>query len=540
MEQTRLVEKEPTPVYLRYKGIQDNDIIERTFDTDPEVRNVISVIKGLNRQTKSSSLKMDLNLDSNPEMWISNLLDNYPDPPMFDTSLINNFCDSLYTSARQSGKYAVLLVAANSIIICHTDSKERTITTDADVIERLLDTDNVDKYVQFKRERDGITAHHFERNQNTKSFSEWLGLRPDEIAFEEAGDVKIYCRQKDSRCIFQYDRDEFVKKFLLEETHTLISGLLRFPDGDEFPVSQVKLGRRTYDTVDEFKQSFYNIYYDLQTYRTKYADLTESLEAWQVDIIDYDSKVMKGINGDVVVRKEHNNLNIVFADKLVELAAEWRLELLSQFINGEEIRLYHVGSDFSEEPYTLGPYMIYNNDGGNNFDRLNDLYQIVSNFKSGDRMANIISYIIFDTASKWLNGPEGYLFRQLGEKCAQNMNAQGVVTVEEGSIIEYKSRDWFSADGTEKLADKITKEIQNGTTLLIGGIEDGQDMQPIARNRFDPDRDDNIREALLQRNGNHSTINFTTLPLGKDGCLALILGVKEDSEFDFDVLESAT
>lgn len=540
MDQTHLVDKEPDPAYLCYREIQDDKLIERTLDHEAEVRNVLDVIKGLDRQTKPSSLESDLDLDDNPEMWVTHLLNSHPEPPgMFNSSIINNFCDSLYTSARQRGKYAVLLVVANSVIVCHTDAMEKTITTDADVIERLLDTDNVDKYVRFKREKDGITAYHFERNQNTKSFSGWLGLQPEEVAFEEAGDVKIYCHQKDSMCIFQYPRDEFVEKFLLEKTHTLVSGILRFPDDEEFPVKQVKLGRRSYDTVDEFIQSFYNIYYDLQTYRTKYADLTESLEAWQVDIIDYDSKVTKGVNGDVMVRKSHDELNIVFANKLIDLAAEWRLELLSQFIDGKETRLYHVGSDFIEESYTLGPYRIHNDVDVHNLDDLNDIYQMVSNFKTGDAMANIISHVIFDIASEWFNGPESYLFHQLKEKCAENLNAEGIVTIEEGSIIEYKSRDWFSTERTEELADKITKEMQNGTTLLIGGIEDGQTMQPITRNRFDPDRDDDIRDALLQRNGNHSTINFSTLPLNENECLALVLGIKDDSDFDFDVLESA-
>ncbi len=184
MGQTHIVNTNPDPVYLRYKEVQGHELTEQTLTSETKVQNILEVIKGLDRQTKSSSVATDVELDANPDMWISHLLDNYPDPPeIFDSSLINNFCDSLYTSARQAGKYAVLLVVANSVIICHTDSKEKTITTEADVLERLLDTDNVDKYVRFKRERDGINAYHFERNQNSKSFSEWLGIQPEEIAF---------------------------------------------------------------------------------------------------------------------------------------------------------------------------------------------------------------------------------------------------------------------------------------------------------------------------------------------------------------------
>ncbi|ELY55616.1 hypothetical protein C491_15657 [Natronococcus amylolyticus DSM 10524] len=538
MGQTRIANTDPDPVYLRYKEVQGTEITERTLDSEVRARNVLDVIKGLDRQTKSSSVEFDLDLDANPDMWVSHLLENYPDPPeVFDSSLINNFCDSLYTSARKPGKYAILIVVANSVIICHTDSKEKTITTEADVLERLLDTDNVDKYVRFKRERDGLTAYHFERNQNTKSFSEWLGLQPEEIAFEEAGDIKIYTHQKDATSIFQYSRDEFVHKFLLEESHTLVSDILRFPDGDEFPVNQVKLGRRSYETVDEFLQTFYNIYYDLQTYRTKYADLTESLGLWNGGITDYNSKVTRGLDSEILLKKEHDRLNIIFADNFIDLSAGWRLELLSNFISGDKTRLYHVGSGFTEEPQTIGPFLIYNKASGD-FERLNELYDIISNFNTGDTMANIISHVIFDTAAEWFDGPEAHFFDQLGEKCVENLDAEGVVIPEEGNIIEYKSRDWFSGIDNDELADKITKEIQNDTTLLIGGIEDQQTIRPLSRNRFDPDRDNDIRETLLSKNGNHSTINFSTLPVREDECLTVVFSIKSDMETDFSFIET--
>lgn len=539
MDQTRIVDIDPDPVYLRYKEIQGNEVKERTLDKDSQVRSVLDVISGLDRQTKSSSVDADLDLNENPEMWITYLLDHYPDPPdIFDSSIINNFCDSLYTSARQPGKYVVLLIVANSVIVCHTDSKEKTITTDADILERLLDTDNVDKYVRFKRERDGVYAYHFERNQNTKSFSEWLGLPQDEIAFEETGDVKIYCKQKGSTSIFQYTRDDFVDKFLQDETHTLVSGILRFPDGDEFPVQQIKLGRRAFETVDEFLQKFHDIYYDLQTYRTQYGELTESIDAWNVDIIDYDTKVTKGVEGNTVIQKKNDDFNIVFADKVIELSARWRLDLLSRFIEDEETRLHHVGSAFTEEPTRVGPFLVYNGSNDHEFERLNDLYRIIHNFDTGDSMANIISYVIFDTAAEWFEGPESHFFRQLGGKCVDNLRADGVVTPEEGNTIEYKSRDWFVAVENEELADKITKEIQEGTTLLIGGIEDGQRIRPIARNRFDPDRDDNIRGVLLEMNGAHSTINFSTLPIEEEECLALVFSIKDDADIDFGILDN--
>jgi len=70
----------------------------------------------------------------------------------------------------------------------------------------------------------------------------------------------------------------------------------------------VKLGRRSYENVDEFLQAFYNIYYDLQTYQTKYGNLTESLEPWNEDIVDYNSKVTSRLDGEIVVKKNMTSL----------------------------------------------------------------------------------------------------------------------------------------------------------------------------------------------------------------------------------------
>jgi len=159
MSQQRIAEGVDTeddfgPVHFYYKEIQADTLNNWTLESESRVSNIHEVINGLDRQTSTHPLS-ELDIDDNPEMFVDTLLDSYPDHnETFCKSLINDFSDSMRTSAREEGKYAVLILYENSLVICHTDSEELTITKDAEVLERLLDTDNVDKYARFQRTDD--------------------------------------------------------------------------------------------------------------------------------------------------------------------------------------------------------------------------------------------------------------------------------------------------------------------------------------------------------------------------------------------------
>jgi len=163
-------------------------------------------------------------------MFVDKLLDAYPDhDEAFCTSLINDFSDSMKTRAREPGKYAVLILYDDSLVLCHTDSEEMTITKGAEVLERLLDSDNVDKYARFRQTDDGIEVLQFERSVS-KSFSEFLGLNPEEIAYEEAGDIKIFTEIDNSTVRFEFGQDEFEQKFIVGGDYDLFTEILETPN----------------------------------------------------------------------------------------------------------------------------------------------------------------------------------------------------------------------------------------------------------------------------------------------------------------------
>jgi hypothetical protein len=321
MKQEHLVEEEFDPVYFYYKEIHSGSLNSWVLESSERVRNIYDVIEGLDRQTSSHALD-ELDIDDNPRMFADKLLNAYPDhDEAFCTSLINDFSDSMKTRAREPGKYAVLILYNDSLVLCHTDSEELTITKDAEVLERLLDTDNVDKYARFRQAESGTEVLQFERSVS-KSFSEFLGLNPEEIAYEEAGDIKIFTQIDDSAVRFEFGQDEFEQKFIVGEDYNLFTEILETPN-DQYRVNHIKMGQRRYDTVDEFLQQFYALYYDFNTLNSQYSTLAESITPHTTTVVDHEDKVTtEGPNGPTKLMKGNDSgFSVVFADKNIKLSA---------------------------------------------------------------------------------------------------------------------------------------------------------------------------------------------------------------------------
>ncbi len=475
-------------------------------------------------------------MEPNPEMLIEAIFDTYPEhDDQSCAMLVNDFCSNMMTSARQEGKYAVLIVTADSIFICHTDSKEKSITKNVDVIERLLDTDNVNKYAEF-RQQDGETiVRHYERHQ-TKSLSGWLGISDTQIAYRDAGEVQVFTEIDSSTCAFQYTRDEFEEKFLLPEgEYELIEGVLRTPN-NEYSVTQVKFGNRLYDDTEEFLQDFHSLYYEVKSYREHFNQVASSMEPFQSKLYDNKNCVTEGKNGRNLVLKEHDDFNIAFASNKIEIAESWLVDLVRQFNDGTETQIYHAGRPFSKDAFRVGSFQIFNETEAEDLEKLNLVYERIQKAGTSDQLTSILSYVIFSVASEWVESPLSHFFNQLAEKYAKRLDAEGVILQAEDTVIEFKARDWFtSVEDEDQIADRISKEIHGDTRLLVGGIdEEQQQIKPIDGGRFDSERNQRIREKVLERNGNLDHIHLQKISLHNGDCLLFIFSTQTN---DFGGLE---
>lgn len=536
MAQEYLIEEDFNPVHFYYKGIQADGLNSWTLESPDRVRNIHEVIDGLDRQTSTHTLD-ELDVDDNPQMFVDRLLEAYPDhDEAFCVSLINDFSDSMKTRARQPGKYAVLILYGDSLILCHTDSEEMTITKGAEVLERLLDTDNVDKYARFREADDGTEVLQFERSVS-KSFSEFLGLEPEEIAYEEAGEIKIFTEIDGSTARFEFGQEEFEQKFITGGSHGLKTEILETPN-DEYPVNHIKMGRRRYDTVDEFLQQFYALYYDLNTLQNQYGTIAESMTPHTTTVVDHEDKVTTGgPNGATKLKKGNDSeFNVIFADKHIELSAGWRLQLSKKLQSGETVRLHHVGNDFVEDPVRVGPFEVYNPIDVDE-ERLDRLYSVTQEARTGEHLSNIIYCVMFYTLSEWCQSPVCHFFDQMTKRFEDELSAEGMILRDEDGLMELKGRDWLAdIKNDEDAAEKISEEIQSDSKLLLVGVEeDEQRIRPISRSKWDSERNERIRDNVRELNGHHDSIQLSSLQMGGGDCLLFVYSVRGDQSFDLDM-----
>jgi hypothetical protein len=471
-----------------------------------------------------------MDLEDNAKMLIDQIFEEYPDRnERAATMLINNFCKNMQTSARQAGKYAILIILGDAIFICHADSKEMTITKEADVMERLLDTDNVDKYAEFRNREDGIEVRHFERHR-TKSLSGWLGVAPSKISYGDAGKVKVFTEIDEVTCSFQFTQDEFAEHFIQNSKYEIVNETLRTPSGNEYHIEEVKYGKRTFDDPDEFKQDFYGIYYDVESYREHYENIANSMEPFTSTIIDGENQLTEGRNGRSLLLKEHDEFDITFASGPINLRSRWRSKLIRRFENDTRTLLFHAGAPFSEDEIVIGPYELYNDLDLPYSSELNSLYSIIREGGTGQNMTNIISYVIFKVLSAWAQRPVGGFFEQLSEKYADRLDEQGLILKDEDEVLEFKDRNWLASKSDDKIAEKFTKEIQADTRLVIVGIDEAdQCISPVKRSRYSPERNERIENKVQDLNGNHDSISLKSIPLGDGNCLLFAFSIRGGS-----------
>jgi len=364
-----------------------------------------------------------------------------------------------------------------------------------------------------------------------------LGIESFEISYQDAGEISIFTEIDDSTCAFQYEKDEFVNKFLNTDSgYEIMENLFRTPT-NEYSVEQIQFGRRNYENTDDFLQDFYSLYYDVKSYQDHFAQVASSMEPWQGNIYDHKNKVTKGKNGQKFVIKDHNDFNIVFAYKNIELSTQWRLELTQKFLDGVPTQFTHAGNPFSEEPVKIGCFEIYNDVEIDGLDELNRLYKTLQRGGTGEQLSNLLAYVIFVVAAEWSEPPLAQFFPQLASKYANRLDADGVVIRDEDNILEFKSNEWFGISDDDELAKRISKEIQGDTRLLIGGIdEEDQSIRPINRNRFDSERNTSIRNKVRNLNGGHDSITLKSVRLGNGDCLLFVFSVRGDHSFNFDAI----
>jgi hypothetical protein len=447
--------------------------------------------------------------------------------------LVENFSKDMKTRAKSAGKYVVIILGAGRLIICHSYTGRRALTTDMEVIEELLSADNIDKYADFTRNKtDEIKVSHYDK-YDTKSFIEWLGIPGDEIVFDIKGDVKIYSDiGGEIETIFELSRSDVVEKLINADEYELTRDYFKTPDPEipDYRVKHIRWGNQTYPDTEEFKQEVLTRHYKLQHYEERFKEIKLDMDATLGDrVFDKDGKVVKRTEDseELLVKKSHDDFNTTFVHKHINLGAGWRKQLASNVLTQEErFPIAHPGDQILETPYEIGSLRIYNEIKMSDtaVSDLNNLVAAVEDLGVSNH-GRLMKFVVFKLLSEQATGAIQYFFEELAEECAamyeKSVNEGTRFTLQEQgpASIEMKASEWFQRENPE-IESGLINEFQNGVGILLGGFDESSGkLKAIPKDRFNDERIDSL-ESNVEEQLNGSLFRIIPLQI-KSGDLTI-------------------
>jgi hypothetical protein len=486
------------------KKIKDSPVISKEIDDLRDIEKIISIIGKLEEtQSAMTSSFQEIALRTNPKKWIQKILDcpiGY-DPIHEMESLLNDFTEGMQTRMREESKYALGMLMENRLILVHSTYGEETITPQWSIIPRMLDTDNVLRFVSFMGYEGSIQVRYWERTA-TSSFVDWLGL-PKKQAFLFGGKYRI-CTDIDNFTAEIQLNDEEVDQWLTDHPEMKESKITLKNPVYSLSIRGINSGQKKYNNPEDFIQDFKAEKFGVPLYQKEYNRIKASYLPLLTKCIDEELRVIS-IEGDTevnVVVKKSLPFHVLFADGDIELRSSYLAVLSRKLCNGEAFSIFHAGQKFLSDPIVIGNLQIYNELNTNEM-----MLRIIKYLNEVNLQDHLLTLLIKYAALKIAaitnsKLPLGYVCGALSEGIVtvREINIVGKLSKVEDDIIEYKSRDTIKSKDTEIInyyVDDIKKKLVNSTCkLYIIGVEDGGTFAPIQSAKIASDRIDNIRKGI--------------------------------------------
>lgn len=525
--------KEKEIIYVYSKKVTDTKISGEKKDRRIDVDKISNVVSSLLSLGKTKFFK-DIQLKQNCKDWIDSILSNYPNVNERDIrELLNDFTDSMNTRMREDEKYALCIVASKFIILCHSRFGEETITPKWEVIKRMLDKDNVLRYVYFEKVNSDTKLIFFE-DIPSAFFADWLGIPEKEAFGYLGGKNRLYGEINGSIFAFEFNDDEFEKKFLEERTFKIQNGQLILPDPiQSIPLVEVKVGRRPYSNVDDFIQDFIAKRYELTFYQEKYKELTSSVnfDLWDKKVIDDESEV-RDSRRNILVKKSNSRFYIIFSNREIEMRPSFLSKIKSKLLNNEPIKIFHAGGKVSPIPIKIKNMEIYNELNQKTSKYLLDYF---SELSIKDSFEKILMYSILELLSLENTGKGiSFFLKDLADGISSEADFSRKFANKECDIIELKGREFVSGDN-KKIVENLSSDIQtkiktsSNKIYILGANENTKDFEPLPISKFSDSRINDLEKSLKERTG-LSNLSLHKIPAnnGKDCLLTLIVSDKND------------
>jgi hypothetical protein len=490
------------PVYTFSKRVRDDTSVRSKDITDPvDVFKLDQVIQKLDTLPRAMTSRLDeIGLRTNPKKWINSLIRHYPDINRPDMeSLLIDFTDAMMTRMREETKYALGLLMESKLVLCHSIFGEETITPEWKIIPRMLDTDNVLRYVCFTDEKGTIGVKYWER-EATSSFTEWLGL-PRKQAFLFGGKYRIYCEIDGVTTELQLTEQEM--EYWLNEHPELKDGKIKLSSPIQLlSVIEIRTGRKRYQNAEDFIQDYKAENYGVPNYQKEYERIKGEHLPLLMKYYDDKTQVVRkeGDQETIEVTKSATPFDILFANGAIEFRASYLTELARRFINGEPVRIFHAGLKFKASPFTLGTMEVYNDLQLNGLARQIVRYYNETNLQDVnlDALLKYTALSILKQANR--NSPIAYVFESLSRQVMRELSLQGKLSKVEDTVVEYKSRDILAGGDSQVIKDLAqdlrTKLSKSPCKIYIVGIEDSGTFDPFPTSRLKSDRVETIRSGL--------------------------------------------
>jgi len=527
------------PIFVYSKQIKEKLIQSDVRKRTAEKENLVSVISSLMENGKTKPLDQ-LEFGDNCLEWINDVLADFSNTDNKKEGslkfLLNDFSDKMMTRMRETDKYAIAIVSKKFLLLCHATMGERTITPVWDVVERMLDKDNVERFVIFKKTGE-ITAVTYYEHSPSDFFIRWLGLTQREACNYLGGRNRISSSIDGIHFNFELT-DEQIENQILKDTGIFTRGddklILKSPI-NIIDISQIRVGKKYYSHVSDFLQDYLARKNDLDYYHEAYEKISKSLAPLvQTYFDDVDGLVLvKSIGEELVIRKRNPNFNILFAGKTklsanIEFRDSFIKKIFSDFSNGVHINIFHAGMKMYKPdsgPVRIGSMEIFNDIQCP--ESVIKLLEFEKNTDISDKfLKTSLQYSIFQLLSQSNSDkPISAFFSIFADSLGSTINIPTTVIQKEGNVIEFKSRDFLVGKKEDDIVDRVAVDVNTKISkdtfkiYLFGIDEQTNKVEPINSRKFGSDRIGGLERKLKKKCPNVK-LTFVKIPLNQgDDCL---------------------
>ncbi|MHA1285525.1 MAG: hypothetical protein ACTSVV_15170 [Promethearchaeota archaeon] len=516
-------------IYAFSKKVTSNIIKSIKIEDKLDIERIKSIINKL-PTPKEKDLR-NLNLRTNPKNWILSLLESFPNIDKNKMNqLLYDFTDSMRSRMRETNKYIIGIINQDQLLLCHSIYGEETITPEWKTIPRMLDSDNILRYVLFQKANQSIKVRYYEKYA-TESFVEWLRL-PSRDAFYHFGGYFRFLSEID-KIIHVFELNENQIDEWINKHPEIKKGVIKLINPIEsLIIKQIHVGNKKYGNIRDFLQDYHAQKYNIQFYRKQYIKIMETMEPFYIKFYDEKDKLIK-IKDDetkIVLEKENPNFEILFVNNKIELRNSYLEDLYSRFINKEELNIFHAGVDFLAPPFSLANFKIWNKINQDELIKLILKYYMTINLQDKN-LNRIIEIIIFKSLQKKnMLLPINKFFELMSNRIMEDFKLKNKITKLENEELniqfEYKSRDWLPTKDNEiinKISDYLNKKLESKKAIiLLIGVEDNGLIDPIPISRLKSDRISNLKKKI-QKNLNKYFL-FLPITCNREGIILIFVG----------------